>query len=446
MSYKFNPFTGNFDIVGSASGGTGDPGGSTTQVQFNDGGAFGGDSTFTFNKTTDTLSLSNLTASGTTTLSGGTANGVAYLNGSQALTTGTGLVFDGTNLGIGTSSPGAKLTVEVPGSAVQMRLIASSTAILRSRYVDATAGFSFESSNSAEDAYIPFSLTGSTVRFNTGTGANAATIDSSGNLGLGVTPSAWNGGSKAIQLGAQGVVEYRGSGTSLGTNAFFDSVGWKYITSNPAALYNQYQNSHAWYTAPSGTAGAAISFTQAMTLNASGNLLVAYTGGAYDDPGANGVTGISIRGQSGSTGIIVSSQNSQTSYNYYSYRLGASTTGYHMVFSHDSVTVGSITTSSTETTYGQSSDYRLKENIQPIQNALSRVALLKPSKYIWKSDQSEGEGFIAHELQEVVPQAVTGEKDGERMQGVDYGKLTPLLAAAIQEITARLETLEQRIN
>jgi len=109
------------------------------------------------------------------------------------------------------------------------------------------------------------------------------------------------------------------------------------------------------------------------------------------------------------------------------------------------VTVGSITHNGTNTSYNTSSDYRLKENIQPMTGALAKVATLKPVTYTWKADGSSGEGFIAHELQEVCPSAVIGEKDGEEMQGVDYGKLTPILTAALQEAITKIKTLEARI-
>ena len=77
--------------------------------------------------------------------------------------------------------------------------------------------------------------------------------------------------------------------------------------------------------------------------------------------------------------------------------------------------------------------------------ALDVVSALKPVTYKWKIDGSSGQGFIAHELQEVAPYAVTGEKDGEQMQGVDYGKITPLLTAALQEALAKIESLEARL-
>jgi hypothetical protein len=114
-------------------------------------------------------------------------------------------------------------------------------------------------------------------------------------------------------------------------------------------------------------------------------------------------------------------------------------------------TVGFISTDGTNTTYSTSSDYRLKNTIAPMTGALAKVALLKPCTYKWNADGSDGQGFIAHELQEVYPQAVSGEKDAVNEdgkpvhQGVDYGKITPLLTAALQEAIAKIELLEARL-
>jgi hypothetical protein len=112
--------------------------------------------------------------------------------------------------------------------------------------------------------------------------------------------------------------------------------------------------------------------------------------------------------------------------------------------------VGSITTNGTTTAYNVTSDYRLKENVQPMTGGLATVAALKPVTYNWISNGSAGEGFIAHELQAVIPEAVHGEKDavddkGEiKPQGVDFGKIVPHLVAAIQELTTRLAALENK--
>jgi len=105
-------------------------------------------------------------------------------------------------------------------------------------------------------------------------------------------------------------------------------------------------------------------------------------------------------------------------------------------------TVGNITGNGTNAAYNTSSDYRLKNSIAPMTGALAKVALLKPCTYKWNVDGSDGQGFIAHELQEVVEGCVTGEKDAvdaegnPQYQGIDTSFLVATLTAAIQELKA----------
>jgi hypothetical protein len=106
----------------------------------------------------------------------------------------------------------------------------------------------------------------------------------------------------------------------------------------------------------------------------------------------------------------------------------------------------------TTVNYSNSSDYRLKENVLPIQNAIDRLSKINAVTYTWKdTDNEQGEGFIAHELQEVVPLAVTGIKDAMnqdgtiKAQGIDYAKLTPLLVAAVQELSKQNDELSNRL-
>jgi hypothetical protein len=132
-------------------------------------------------------------------------------------------------------------------------------------------------------------------------------------------------------------------------------------------------------------------------------------------------------------------------------------------FWHNSSQVGSITYSNTATAYNTSSDYRLKENIAPMTGALIIVSALKPVTYTWKADGSSSQGFIAHELQEVCPEAVSGEKDAVETyvdkdgveqtrpvyQGIDTSFLVATLTAAIQEqqvIITELKTQLTDIN
>jgi hypothetical protein len=114
--------------------------------------------------------------------------------------------------------------------------------------------------------------------------------------------------------------------------------------------------------------------------------------------------------------------------------------------------VGSISTTSTNTSYVTSSDYRLKENVAPMTGALATVAQLKPVTYTWKSTGEDGQGFIAHELAEVVPDCVSGEKDAvdaegnPRYQGIDTSFLVATLTAAIQELNAKVTALEAQLE
>jgi len=107
--------------------------------------------------------------------------------------------------------------------------------------------------------------------------------------------------------------------------------------------------------------------------------------------------------------------------------------------------VGGITCTNTTTSFPTSSDYRLKQDIAPMTGALNKVAALKPVTYRWKLDGSDGEGFIAHELAEVCPHAVTGAKDAVDedgnfvYQGIDVSFLVATLTAAIQELKAEFD-------
>jgi hypothetical protein len=135
------------------------------------------------------------------------------------------------------------------------------------------------------------------------------------------------------------------------------------------------------------------------------------------------------------------------------FRASATTTTHLITFSSGTTARGSISTNSTTTTYSTSSDYRLKENVQPIVDAIDRLMLLKPSRFNFiEFPDKVVDGFLAHEAQEVVPESVVGDKDelnedgSPAYQGIDQGKLVPLLTAALQEAIAKIEQLETRIE
>jgi len=109
-------------------------------------------------------------------------------------------------------------------------------------------------------------------------------------------------------------------------------------------------------------------------------------------------------------------------------------------------TVGTIKVSGSATSFNTSSDYRLKENEVEISDGITRLKQLKPYRFNFKANTGKTlDGFFAHEVQSVVPDAVSGAKDGVEMQGIDQSKLVPLLSGALKEAIAKIETLETKV-
>jgi hypothetical protein len=174
--------------------------------------------------------------------------------------------------------------------------------------------------------------------------------------------------------------------------------------------------------------------TESMRIDSSGNLLVGKTSTSSVNSGVQingGATGSMTLGTTGTSG---------TPQVEFFRGTGGSLTR-----------VGFIETTGSATTYNTSSDYRLKENIAPMTGALATVTALKPCTYKWKLDGKDGQGFIAHELQAIVPDAVSGEKDavdeeGNPVhQGVDTSFLVATLTAAIQDLNAKVDAQAVRI-
>ena len=133
---------------------------------------------------------------------------------------------------------------------------------------------------------------------------------------------------------------------------------------------------------------------------------------------------------------------------------GTASGSYYAAFGYNGTTIGTITQNgTTAVAYNTSSDYRLKENVEPVTDGIARLQQLKPSRFNFIADPDKTvDGFLAHEVQAVVPEAITGEKDAEDedgkpiYQGIDQSKLVPLLTAALQEAVAKIESLEARLT
>jgi hypothetical protein len=219
------------------------------------------------------------------------------------------------DLGIGTTSPGQKLTVQgginVTSSATlpvaQGPMLFSYEAPINRIYMGDGTGYSFAFSKRASS-----------------TTTDLMTLTDGGNLGLGVTPSAWSAYT-AAQIRNGSIYGWSGGNSFVGVaaNTFYGGspAGYRYISSDFATEYYQFQGSHIWRTAPSGTAGNAIGFTQAMTLDASGRLLVGRTtnfAGEALQIDANGV------GATVYSALIGNSSTSTSVYNVLRFNQGAS--------------------------------------------------------------------------------------------------------------------------
>jgi hypothetical protein len=183
--------------------------------------------------------------------------------------------------------------------------------------------------------------------------------------------------------------------------------------------------------------------TERMRLTTAGNLLVGTT---VTDPITSVVSGVTVTPSTTCFRVYSAVSNACA--------IGVSSTSSALInfYYNGANFVGGITTNGTITVYGTTSDYRLKENVVPMTGALATVAQLKPVTYKWKSDGSDGQGFIAHELQAVVPDAVHGEKDAIDANGkpvyqnVDTSHLIATLTKAIQEQQALIESLTTRLT
>ena len=192
------------------------------------------------------------------------------------------------NVGIGVSAPAYKLHVQSATPVVSIQDTTSAAGGVGGTlnfvaYTSGTSGANVEAQikgvkSSASPAGELQFFTSDSV----GTSTQRAIIDGAGNLGLGVTPSAWGAAYKAYQNTAfVSLYSVNNATGGLANNAYNNGTSWIYAGTAGAGLYNQNLGQHQWYTAPSGTAGTAITFTQAMTLDASGNLLVGATSAAF---------------------------------------------------------------------------------------------------------------------------------------------------------------------
>lgn len=317
------------------------------------------------------------------------------------------LAVDSTNnrVGIGTASPSQELHIYGTGGVYTQVENSSGTGV----YGVNTNG---DVTISAEDA-------SNNIIFMTGSGASERMrIDSSGNVGIGTT----------VTTGQLNVSKSGGNQINV-IDSSGSSPGIRFANSSNTAL--------AFIEAP---AGNGLSFFSGATERAR------ITDGGAFIVGTDTVT--SWTSNSANIGSKTSAAGQQC---FSAWNAANSGTRYFAYFGVGSTfsAVGSITSTGSTTAYNTSSDYRLKENVIEVTDGIDRVKLLKPSRFNFIADpDTTVDGFLAHEVADVVPEAITGTKDevdddgNPKYQGIDQSKLVPLLTAALQEAITKIESLE----
>ena len=334
--------------------------------------------------------------------------GNAEITGDLTVDTST-LFVNSTNnrVGVGTTSASTELHVKGSGDYAALTLEATTS-----------GGASYVNLGDSADidvGQLAYFNSDNSMRFTTNA-SERMRIDSSGNMLMGnsTTPSAASANAPILLVSGpnDASIQLSRENATAGGGLIQSAAG-------PGLLF---------YT-HTGAVGSE-SYSERMRIDSSGNLLV----GTTSNPDGNRLN--VVQTVSGATSGFQVYANGSGAINWYN-----ATSGY----------VASVIVNASSVAYNTTSDYRLKEDVQPMVGASDRLMALKPVNFAWKADGTRVDGFLAHEAQAVVPEAITGEKDAvdddgnPKYQGIDQSKLVPLLTAALQEALTEISDLKARV-
>ena len=326
--------------------------------------------------------------------------------GSEAVT-----VDSSQNVGIGTNSPAGRLHVVNEQGGGTGRII-----------FDANVSSGYNTQIDATDTGLEFTAKSNSrgFAFNIGsTPTEKVRITAGGNVGIGTS-------SPATELEVNGDI---GIGRSAGGYTFREVVGG----GERAGIKSNSNNELVFLTANA---------VERCRINGSGH--IRFNQNSSDQPGAsNSTVGLGLQRLNAGCELFISRSDGPP------FLVNRNSNGTVVDLRRSGSQKGNIQVTTSTATFNSASDYRLKENVVALSDGITRLKQLSPSRFNFiEEPDTTVDGFIAHEVQAVVPQAVTGthnevDDDGNPvMQAMDYGKVTPLLTAALQEAIAKIETLE----
>jgi len=317
-------------------------------------------------------------------------------------TTNTGGVLSinpqGGNVGIGTSSPSQK--VQVSGAGSQYVSVVSTNS--------GNTGVLFGDSGQVDQGYVLYANSDDSLRIGT-SNTERMRIRSTGKIGLGTSNA-------DAELHIEPV--------SGGANASI------LLSNDGRTQYFRIQNNET----DDALVFNANDTSERMRIDSSGNLIVGGTSSSINNVGAKMTVSGGFQATKSSSAPLGLNR--------------ISTDGDIAEFRHIGTVVGSISVTSTATSYNTTSDKRLKDNIQTITDGTEKVMAINAVTHTWKNkpDTKPVHGFIAQEMQQIIPEAVNGNPDSEEMMSMDYGRITPLLVASLQDAHKKIKQLENKIN